>query len=455
MNDDVIFERNAQAWLESGPEKAPRRVVDAALLAIDSMPQQRALRVPWRFPRMTSQARLFSVAAVGLIVIVAGAYMFQNRQSQVAGPGPSQSPTTNPVPSPSLTVSAALQATWAVVGTRPWPDGSWGEHSTFDLGPSVLRIPQAHVDVDSKWSLTDNNSLLQLDFQGYSEGLPPSLPNQRWDCTIGQIGVYSFSLSADGAALFLSEVSDPCAPRAAILAGNWDRTPCHNWERQICLGPLSEGRHVAPYFKPFDSGTQGQLAYTVPAGWAQMYIPPTWTQDLRTTQMTLWRRSALGDAAVDVYANVTPSSATAVRDSPPIVCPQAVSPSAQTATQIAGWLASRPYLSVTSPTPVSIGGLSGVFVDVSVVPGWVDPCAFNEESDGTRQYDSTIWVFQSTHDQAAVGLDRSGNGRARYILLDRGGGQALLIAVQGSADLNWESLVADSMAVVQSFEFHH
>jgi hypothetical protein len=48
MSDDRLLERNARAWLERGPTDAPDRVVEAALLAIETTNQERDLRIPWR-----------------------------------------------------------------------------------------------------------------------------------------------------------------------------------------------------------------------------------------------------------------------------------------------------------------------------------------------------------------------------------------------------------------------
>ena len=349
-------------------------------------------------------------------------------------------------------MQAALQATWGSVGTRPWP-GVLDQPTTFDLGPSVLRIPQLHVDVDSAWSLTDDNSLIQLDLQA---GPLPVLKAQRWNCQIGQMGLYSFAFSGGTDLLTLRPVSDPCMTRAAILAGDWTRTPCQNGEWGVCPGPLPEGRHFPETFKPFGGGTLGHLAYTVPAGWADLYVPPTWTTQAEPpSQLSLWRQSSIGEAAIVLYANVEPSSAVPILDSPPLLCGQPASTSARTASQIADWLASRPYLSVTAPTPVSIGGLTGVFVDVSVMPGWVDPCNFIEKGDGTRQYDPWISVLRSSDGWLDAELNRSGMGRARYILLDRDGGAALLIKVDARAAGDFEGLLADAMPVIESFEFSY
>src|SRR5262245_40966298 len=57
MTDDRSLERAARSWLEIGPTTAPDRPVDAALLRIQSTPQERDLRIPWRKPAMFTPVR--------------------------------------------------------------------------------------------------------------------------------------------------------------------------------------------------------------------------------------------------------------------------------------------------------------------------------------------------------------------------------------------------------------
>ena len=52
MSEDPTFDRTARIWLEDGPGAAPDRVIQAALVAIETTPMERDLRIPWRlFPR--------------------------------------------------------------------------------------------------------------------------------------------------------------------------------------------------------------------------------------------------------------------------------------------------------------------------------------------------------------------------------------------------------------------
>ena len=68
MTDDRSLERAARSWLETGPTEAPDRAVEAALLRIQTTPQERDLRIPWRLPTMTTPARVAAAAVIGVLV---------------------------------------------------------------------------------------------------------------------------------------------------------------------------------------------------------------------------------------------------------------------------------------------------------------------------------------------------------------------------------------------------
>lgn len=65
-------------------------------------------------------------------------------------------------------------------------------------------------------------------------------------CTIGDVGHYQWSTSADGTWLTMTKVDDPCANRAAITPGTWVR----NGSTDSHGGPL-----VSANFEPFFSFT--------------------------------------------------------------------------------------------------------------------------------------------------------------------------------------------------------
>lgn len=447
MNDDVIFERNAEAWLEFGPEEAPKRVVDAVLLAIGSMPQQRGLRLPWRFPRLTRQARFATAVAIGVVTIAAGVLLVRQPQPQIGGPSPSPTPLG---PSPSPVSSAAIQGIWASVGDRLWP-GVLNQMSTFTLGPTVLGVQQPHLDVDSTWSLIDGGTRLSLNFQATFKEFDPAPSAQRWDCQVGDQGVYSVSLASDGERLTLTAVSDACAERAAILAGDWSRWPCA-WGCQA-FTELSSGRHVSPIFNPFAGATSGQFSYTVPTGWSKLSAPPTWPEVEQETRVTLERRAAPDEPAIGVFSRVAIESSAVVPGSQPETCAATAPGADDSPALVADWLATLDGLNVTTPTPVTIGGLSGVLVDLSVDSGWTNQCEYSQEDGGPPVSDGPRRLFHDPVYAIDEWQSVTGDDRARYILLDRGDGQILVITVQAQGMPKWQALLAEAMPVIESFEF--
>jgi hypothetical protein len=86
MSDDRLLERNARAWLERGPTDAPDRVVEAALLAIETTNQERDLRIPWRLPTMNPITRLVAVAVVGAIAVGGALFVLKGQVSSVGAP---------------------------------------------------------------------------------------------------------------------------------------------------------------------------------------------------------------------------------------------------------------------------------------------------------------------------------------------------------------------------------
>ena len=107
MSDDRQFERTARAWLELGPTDAPDRVVENALLSIESTPQERDLRIPWRFSLMTTQSRLAAAAVIGVLA-VGGGLLLLNRGTQPPVGAPTPSPTASVSASPSSSPVAVL-----------------------------------------------------------------------------------------------------------------------------------------------------------------------------------------------------------------------------------------------------------------------------------------------------------------------------------------------------------
>ena len=103
MTDDRSLERAARSWLENGPTEAPDRAVEAALLRIQTTPQERDLRIPWRFLTMPTSVRVAGAAVIGVLVVGGALFVLRPGQSGVGVPGPTSTPTESPTPTTSPT----------------------------------------------------------------------------------------------------------------------------------------------------------------------------------------------------------------------------------------------------------------------------------------------------------------------------------------------------------------
>ena len=162
MNDERSFERAARAWLEHGANRAPDRAIQSVLLAIESTPQERDLRIPWRLPRMNKLvATGLGTAAVIVALFVGTQLLGPPAPSGVGGapsattspsPSPSPSPSLSPISVPPLTqsftstihgIALSYPEGWtARAATEPWTDRTFPlnflePHADFLYDPSL------------------------------------------------------------------------------------------------------------------------------------------------------------------------------------------------------------------------------------------------------------------------------------------------------------------------------
>jgi hypothetical protein len=157
MTTDRDFDRIAMAWLADGPEELSDRVIDAVVDDIHVTPQRHALRLPWRFPSMTTPFRIAAAAGIGVLVLGGALYVLQPGSSSPGGSGPTRSPSPSPSPSaPSAAPTATVAPTTSPSAVYPsWltdhGDGAGilpaGSQTTRQfLAGSTFTVPEGWVN---------------------------------------------------------------------------------------------------------------------------------------------------------------------------------------------------------------------------------------------------------------------------------------------------------------------
>jgi len=423
-NIDKVLE----VWFLEGSSQMPDRLFDAVFDQVERVPQRRSARLQLRLTSMSSPIRWMALAAAA-VVVVAGAGAFMLTRPSGVGVGPSPTPIASPSPSASATpLPEALRHTWVgatrnVPDLTPTSDRSGLKISAFDLqyyggGPSPAFSSQA--------SFADPDTLIF------------KLETAQAGCKGGDLGSYRFSLSPSGRALALQVVTEACAARAAAISGDWDKVGCPG--SQWCLGDLDAGTHKSSAFNPFTPLTAyrydyGRLEYTVPDGWSNSVDG--------ASGFFLVKQGAPDDGGILVFQ-------TALADSQAEGCPGTVEPNVgATASALSTWLSTLLGLNTTSPVAVTIGGLSGFTLDVSVDPAWTRTCGFSNGEPYVPLFTNGLYTEDTNFDWGI-----GGDGRMRLFLLDLPDGRTMLIDVEAHDKATWDALVDDASAIVETFKFN-
>ena len=220
------------------------------------------------------------------------------------------------------------------------------------------------------------------------------------------------------------------------MPGEWQRSACENPDND-CLGPLDSGRYSSVFVDPFVIGPEGwaprfdAVSYEVPDGWANTGDWPGFYDMKRTADPEATGLFVVADV-------VAISSEDQCLDEPdPAV--------GRTAEELTSWLTALPGVVATEPEAVTIGGLSGYRVDVSMDPSWTATCPFS-----AGQPSRGLFTDSSGGDfHWGLGPET----RQRNYLLDSADGRALLIDIEAQGDATFDDLVDEATQVVESMVF--
>ena len=183
-----------------------------------------------------------------------------------------------------------------------------------------------------------------------------------------------------------------------------------------CRGSLAAGTYTSRAMDP-------ALTFTVPSGWYNKF-----------DHVRSYGLEAGPNTSLEVQRDLVVARADCVEaETEPGV--------GTTASAMVQALAARPGLVTTEPAPITIGGLSGFTIDITLSPDWTTPCPFSEGR-------PTVPLVTDPQATPGTGLhwtaDPVTDGSfARFIILDLPGGGTVLISPGGSP-----SFVTAAMPVV-------
>ena len=424
------IDRILDVWFVDGPSVMPDRLFDAVLDQVGRMPQRPFARLRLRLNDMNPNIRWLTAAAAALVVVLVAVATINRpvddtvgaSSTPLASAGPSQGAGAAPVPD-------VLRGTW-MGEPRTVPDGAPEAGSTLTL------------DADS--SLFATSKFTGSGFQLVSTAEAVDEDTIRLSSVSGNVvcpegsGTYTWSLSSSGETLeVLAEDADTCAVRGAATVGTYWRADCPADDND-CLGTLDAGTYASQFFDPFvaNSGAwfrrYGALTYTVPADWVNAgdwpgfySLAPVGASD--GTMIFL---------ASDVVVAITDKDCEEVQD-PDI---------GTTATAITDWLAAADGLISSTPEEVSIGGLDGLRVDITMDPEWTETCPYSD-GEPTR----TLFVDRTT--TPGFSWNIGPGGVMRLYFLDLGDGRALMIDIESISTAEYDAIVDEATTIVESFVF--
>jgi hypothetical protein len=211
------------------------------------------------------------------------------------------------------------------------------------------------------------------------------------------------------------------------------------------LVPLPPGTHSPPTFWP-------PLTLTVPdVTIDELFQHVSWLNESEAQRLvnlvpdTTENRARTREGGFPAtFLDVFPNIAVAAEN-----CAAAAEPGVGVAaSDIVGALATRPGLSTVGPVPVTIGGLSGQQIDISIAPDWTGDCP---PPDGGP-------FVPLLYSPNFISWGAEPGERFRIIVLDVAGLPSgmyatVMIVVYAAPGAAWDDHLPASMALVESFEF--
>ena len=245
--------------------------------------------------------------------------------------------------------------------------------------------------------------------------LADGAPATFWPGSIADVRVYDVALD-DTQVRSVHDVGGPTAAPPALpdIPPGFHCPPGGG----RCLGSLAPGRYTTEIFSP-------SITYTVPEGWTN-------GEDLLGNFLL----QPEGDQRfLGIYRNITV----------PLPCQEEPDPEVGVMVdQLSDWYTSHPGLVTTRPEPITIGGLTGVMIDVSLDPSWTKGCAW---SGGQPSVGIIIGAGPSSLTHV---LSTSRSVERLYLLEVEDGNVVIEVGPEG---MNFEAYLALVAPIIEGLEF--
>ena len=187
-----------------------------------------------------------------------------------------------------------------------------------------------------------------------------------------------------------------------------------------CRGSLAAGTYTSREMDP-------ALTFAIPTGWYNKFDQPRG-----------YGLESGPNTSLEVQRDLVVARADCVEAPDPAV--------GTTASAMVQALAARPGLDTTEPAPITVGGLSGFMIDVTLAADWTTPCPFTEG----RPFQAAVMDGEAAPGTGLHwGPEHVTDGSFdRYVILDLPAGGTVLIHPGGPP-----SFVTEAMPVIESFEF--
>ena len=493
MTQRSDIERVLDIWLADGPIHVPDRVFDDAVAAVYRAPQRSPWRLRWR--NLTVSNRLLAAAVAALAIVTVGVALTALAPTSDLGASPSPSAATSQPPTARPTAAAC--ATTDPTCTGPLAAGA---HRTANLlvttrftvpegwskdldVPGALNLlwsgaSDSFIAVWPDWQIASQTGCSRepepgrgrrasdlVDYLATHPGLITTVPEEvtlgglrgyrldarmdpEWTggpCTnevqmfthvgtiddVGWITMpegrqtrYWFLEAGDGHTVHVALDAASEALAATFFAAATPIVESMQFSRlaecvdsSACLGALEAGTYTT-------GELEIPLTFTVPEGWANDW-------DVPLGYALIPEGAEASEPGIFVFLDVYASNQE--------VCSrQPAAGVGRTAADLAAWLGTLPDVTLGAPEAVTVGGLTGTRVDVSVVSGG-PVCSPGDYQLWVSDYGPLWWGLTPGHPQ-------------RHYLLDLPGRHNVLIVVP-APEAEFDALVASVEPIIASFAF--